>query len=138
MKPVASYAETRSPRWSIAGRFLEGLVTRDFERVGTTLDRGVRLRALLPRGAVEWHGREAAVGAFRTWFGSAEQFEVVDATIGEVAGRLQLSWRIRVRPAPADRVGWHLVEQQAYADVQESIGALDLLCSGFRAEPVTV
>jgi hypothetical protein len=58
---------------------------------------------------------------------------------GEVAGRVHMSWRVRVRPAPFGiGEGWHLIEQQAYADVAGSIEALDVLCSGFRAEPMNV
>jgi hypothetical protein len=50
-----------------------------------------------------------------------------------------MSWRVRVRPAPFGiGEGWHLIEQQAYADVAGSIEALDVLCSGFRAEPMNV
>ena len=61
-----------------------------------------------------------------------------DATVGEVGGRLHLSWRLRVRPAPFG-IGddWHVIEQQAYADAAETIDSLDLLCSGFRPDRVT-
>jgi hypothetical protein len=46
-----------------------------------------------------------------------------------------MSWRLRVRPAPFDSGdGWHVIEQQAYADAGDVIDAIDLLCSGFRAE----
>ena len=33
--------------------------------------------------------------------------------------------------------GWHVIEQQAYADAAETIDSLDLLCSGFRPDRVT-
>lgn len=33
--------------------------------------------------------------------------------------------------------GWHVIEQHAFADVTESIEALDPVCSGFRAERTT-
>ena len=122
-------------RWSIAGMFLEGLTTRDYERLAATLDQGVRFRALLPPGPSEWHGRAEAAEVFRSWFGQSDRFEVVDATVGEIAGRLQMTWRIRLRPAPFDiGDGWHLIEQHAFADVAETIETLDLVCSGFRAE----
>jgi hypothetical protein len=58
------------------------------------------MRSLLPRGPAEWHGRADAAAVLQSWFGSADRFEIVDATVGEVAGRLQLTWRARVRPAP--------------------------------------
>jgi hypothetical protein len=123
-------------RWSIAGTFLEGLTTRDYQRLATALDKGVRFRALLPPGPSEWHGRDDATDVFRSWFGDADRFELVDATLGEIAGRLQMTWRIRLRPAPFDiGDGWHLIEQHAFADITDKIEALDLVCSGFRAEP---
>jgi hypothetical protein len=123
--------------WSAGTGFLEGLANRDYGKVAASLAPNVRFRALLPPGAQEMTGPQAVADALRSWFGQAEQFELVDASMGEVAGRLHLSWRIRVRPAPFGiGDGWHVIEQQAYADAAESISTLDLLCSGFRAEHV--
>jgi hypothetical protein len=69
------------------------------------------------------------------WFGGAADFELVDAAVGQVGGRLHLSWRVRVRPAPFGiGDGWHVIEQQAYVDAGDTIGSLDLLCSGFHPE----
>ncbi len=112
-----------------------GLTTRDYTRLTAALDPAVRVRALLPGGPSEWQGRAETAEVFRSWFGTADHFEVVDATVGEVAGRLHMTWRIRLRPAPYDiGDGWHLIEQHAFADVAHQIEALDLVCSGFRAE----
>jgi len=123
-------------RWSVAGVFLEALSVRDYERLAGALHEGVRVRALLPPGSSEWEGRDEAAAVFRSWFGAADRFEVVDATVGDVLGRLQMTWRIRLRPAPFDiGEGWHIIEQHAFADVADTIEALDLVCSGFRAEP---
>jgi hypothetical protein len=123
-------------RWSIAGSFIEGLATRDYEMLAGTLDDGVRFRALLPRGPSEWQGRANVTDVFRSWYADADRFDVVDATVGEVAGRLQMTWRIRLRPAPSDKGdGWHLIEQHAFADITDTIESLDLVCSGFRAAP---
>jgi hypothetical protein len=125
-------------RWSVGGVFLEALANRDYPRMATTLGPAVRFRAMLPPGAMDWSGPEEVTGAFSSWFGSAEEFELVDATVGEVGGRLHLSWRLRVRPAPFGiGDGWHVIEQQAYADAGDTIEALDLLCSGFHAERST-
>lgn len=132
----APSSETRTTaRWSVGGIFLEALATRDYERMATTLGEDVRFRALLPPGPTQWQGSPQVAEAFRSWFGGADDFEVVDATVGEIGGRLHLSWRIRVRPAPFGiGEGWHVIEQHGYADATDAIETLDLLCSGFRTE----
>ena len=86
---------------------------------------------------MDWEGPEAVTEVFSSWFGDAEDFELVDATVGEVGGRLHLSWRLRVRPAPFGiGEGWYVIEQHAYADAGDAIETLDLLCSGFHPERV--
>ena len=124
-----------SARWSVGGVFLETLTTRDFQQMAATLSSDVRFRAMLPPGPMDWTGADEVAGVFTSWFGEAEDFELLDATVGEVGGRLHLSWRLRVRPAPFGiGDGWHVIEQQAYADAADTIDALDLLCSGFRPD----
>jgi hypothetical protein len=124
-----------SARWSVGGLFLETLANRDYARMAAVLGPRVRLRAMLPPGPMDFEGVGAVTDAFGSWFGGAEDFELVDATVGEVGKRLHLTWRIRLRPAPFGiGEGWHVIEQQAYADATETIHALDLLCSGFHAE----
>lgn len=123
-------------RWSVGGVFLEAFAARDYQQMAATLSPEVRLRAMLPPGPMDWEGPVTVAEVFGSWFGSASDFELIDATVGEVGGRLHLSWRVRVRPAPFGiGDGWHVIEQQAYADAGEAITSLDLLCSGFRAEP---
>jgi hypothetical protein len=122
-------------RWSLGGIFLEAFANRDYAGVAATLGPTVRFRAMLPSGPMDSEGPDAVAEAFGAWFGAADDFEVVDAAVGEVGGRLHLSWRLRVRPAPFGiGDGWHVIEQQAYADATDTIDALDLLCSGFHAE----
>ena len=125
-------------RWSVGGVFLEALANRDYQRMAATLGPAVKFRAMLPPGPMDWEGPETVSGVFSSWFGDATDFEVVDATVGEVGGRLHLSWRLRVRPAPFGiGDGWHVIEQQAYADAGDTIDSLDLLCSGFHPETAT-
>jgi hypothetical protein len=123
------------PRLGRAGSFLAGLAAQDFSRLGDSLFPDAELRALLPGGLREWSGVEAIAARFARWFGDTQDFELVEAAVSEVGGRLHLHWRLRLR---AERlgVGWFTVEQQAYADTGAGarIVRLDLLCTGFRPE----
>ncbi|MDQ6725055.1 MAG: hypothetical protein M3066_02620 [Actinomycetota bacterium] len=118
-------------RWSVGGQLLEALAGRDFDQLSDCFEPAATMRALLPRGPDEFQGVDRIVGAFRYWFGAAEGFEVLGGTVGEVGSRLHISWRFRVRPTPRGAPEWHVIEQQAYAQVGDHIEALDLLCSGF-------
>jgi hypothetical protein len=123
------------PQFALAGTFLEGLAAQDFTKLGGALAASARLRALLPPGPMEWTGAEEITGTFARWFGDTENFDPVEATVGEVGGRLHLRWRLRLQ---AERLGagWFTVEQLAYADTDDDgrIARLDLLCTGYRPE----
>jgi hypothetical protein len=123
------------PQFALAGSFLEGLAAQDFAKLGGALAAGTCLRALVPSGLREWAGADAIARQFARWFGDTGNFELVEATVGEVGGRLHLHWRLRLR---AERLGtgWFTVEQQAYADTGDDgrITRLDLLCTGYRPE----
>ncbi len=123
------------PQSALAGSFLEGLAAQDFARLGDALAADACLRALLPSGLREWAGADAIAHRFARWFGGTEDFDLVEAAVGEVGGRLHLRWRLRLR---AERLGtgWFTVEQQGYADTGEDgrITRLDLVCTGYRPE----
>jgi hypothetical protein len=118
-----------------AGTFLEGLTAQDFTQLGGALAADAQLRALLPPGVAEWAGAGQIADTFAHWFGDTEEFDPVEATVGEVGGRLHLRWRLRLR-AQRLGAGWFTVEQQAYADTDDDgrIARLDLLCTGYRPE----
>ena len=121
-----------TPRWSVGGLLLEGVATRDFDRVASCFEPDATMRALLPPGLLECNGVTEIVGAMRRWFGGAEELEVLDGTVGEVGGRVHVAWQLRVRPAPSGDDGWHVIAQQAYLRTGELIESVDLLCSGFE------
>ena len=131
--PHTHSAATAVPQFALAGSFLEGLAAQNFTQLGGALAADVRLRALLPPGLREWTGADVIADQFAYWFGDTGNFELVEATIGEIGGRLHLHWRLRLQ---AERLGtgWFTVEQQAYADTDDSgrITRLDLLCTGYR------
>jgi hypothetical protein len=121
------------PGSAAAESLVEGLAAQDFAELGGAFAADACLRALLPAGLREWAGAEAIARVFARWFGDTEDFELIEATVSEVGGRLRLHWRLRLR---AERLGagWFTVEQQAYADTDESgrIARIDLLCTGYR------
>jgi hypothetical protein len=123
------------PQFASAGLFLEKLAAEDFDQLAVALEPDAKLRALLPRGLREWEGREAVCGAFTTLFGGMDEYAVLDATVGLIGTRLQLSWRLHVR---GGRLGPHdfVVEQQGYADAGPTgrLQSLSLVCSGFCQE----
>ena len=116
-----------------AGSFIGGLAAQDFGELGGALADGACLRALLPSGLRQWAGAEAIADRFARWFGDYQGFRAHRGGTGEVGGRLHLHWRLRLR---AQRLGsgWFTVEQQVYADTDDSgrIARLDLLCTGYR------
>lgn len=129
--PAASPGE--AARFAVAGSFLDAFAGRDYRRLAQHLDADVRLRATLPGVQVERDGADGIATQFATWFGRADDFEVIDASVGKVGRRVHLHWRVRVS-APPLGPGWHQVEQHLYLDVSHRIDAIDLLCSGFQGD----
>jgi len=123
---------------TVAGAFLEGLAAQDFTGIAATLDDDAHLTALVPSGFKQWHGPEQIGATLRGWFGDVDDFELVDAAVGEVGRRLHLRWRVRVQAPARFGAGWFVVEQQVYADTGPDgrISEMFLLCSGFCREPL--
>ena len=113
-------------------RFLELLAARDFERLIASLTSGAHARFLLPHGLEEYDGRDAIVARIRSWFGSASVFALAASTEEEVGMRHRISWRFNVVRDGSRQV----IEQVVYLDMgPHGIERIDLLCSGFLAEP---
>ena len=116
--------------WPVAGLLLDALAQRDFDALSSCLATDVHFRGLIPRGPFDVVGPDDATAYFRRWFGGGDDFEVVDASIGQVGGKLYLRWRVRMQsPTGAARIA----EQHVFATVSDRIDALDLVCSGFQA-----
>ena len=125
-----------SPSFAAAGRLIDGLAVRDFGAIAATFTDDVRFRAVLPKRILDLESREAARAAFETWFATAEHWELVEAVLGEVGGRVHLRWRLRVTK-PELGPGTFIVEQQVYADADAdgTLRDVALLCTGFRPGP---
>ena len=134
---MSTTAPDATSHFAAAGLLLDALAAHDFARVAAALDTDATLSALLPRGFREWAGADAIAGAFETWFGDVDDFEVADASVGQVGALLQMRWRLRVgggRFGAAQMV----IEQHVYAATGKGgrIEKMSLLCSGFWPEHV--
>lgn len=120
---------------AVAGGLIDGIAARDFDAVVGALTDDVAFRALLPRRVLDLEGRNAVRAAFDTWFGGAERWELAEAVVGEVGGRIHLRWRLRLTD-PHLGPGSFLVEQQVYADAGPDGRLRDvaLMCTGFRPD----
>jgi hypothetical protein len=106
----------------VAGRDLDGLAAH--------LSADVRLRALLPGGPIEQHGRDGVLATFTKWFRGYRTVTLEDAA-GELVGdRLIVHYRLAFDTAAGPRV----LTQTWVSSLDESgvIFRIDLLCSGFR------
>jgi hypothetical protein len=112
---------------------LDALAVRDFGRLVSGMERDGTMEALLPSGLRSCQGAEEIEAAFEGWFGDAGDFQVDDASIGNVGPVLHLRWRLLMRKPGrgSDRL---VIEQQVFARTTASglIRHCTLLCSGFQ------
>jgi hypothetical protein len=122
----------RSSATDLGATFVAALTAKDFGRLAGTLAPDVRMRALIPPGIVELSGAGPAATRFATWFGESERLELVQSGTDELADRLHISYRLRVKNPGSP---WKIVEQHLFCATDGGrLAALDLVCSGLRAE----
>jgi hypothetical protein len=119
---------------ALGRRFVEAIVAHDWEGVAGCFASDARFVAVVPkeRPFREKAGRDEAAGLIRAWFGDADITELVTSEVEPLADRIRIAYRIHEHEPD----GWYLVEQVAYATVDE-VGFTDmnLACSGFRPVP---
>ena len=122
---------TPPPAWPAAASLLDAISRRDFPSLHLCLDPDVQLRALIPPGPLSAHGVDAVVATFTRWFGGDDVFQLVDAALGQVGGRLYARWRISLTPVGHPGQA-RVAEQHVFTSGDQRITAIDLLCSGFQ------
>jgi hypothetical protein len=102
---------------------------RALDRLGTHLTDEIRLRALLPGGPIEEHGRDAVLGRFDDWFGSYDTVVLTEVAGDDVGDRVLVHYKLVFDP-DADR---RVLTQTLVCTVRDGlVGRMDLVCSGFR------
>ena len=89
----------------------------------------MRLRALLPGGPIEAHGREDVAACFAGWFADFDTVQLVESAGEAVADRLLIHYRLHVTQG-ATR--WVCTQTAVCKVVDGRLAVIDLLCSGFR------
>jgi TusA-related sulfurtransferase len=109
--------------------FVAAVAACDFERLDALMTDGVQVRLLLPNGLHAPVGAAETVDKVASWYTGADVLELESSSVETVAGRLVLSYRLRLH----DEDGWQVIEQHLMGDVAPDgrLEKIDLLCSGF-------
>lgn len=113
----------------VAADLAAAVAGRDLPRLSAALTETVRLRALLPGGPVEVHGRDDVAARFRGWFADFDTVEVVESAGEAVADRLLIHYRLTLRQ---EATRWACTQTAICKVVDGRLAVIDLLCSGFR------
>jgi hypothetical protein len=112
-----------------AAAIAAAVADRDAARLAAAITETARLRALLPGGPIEEHGRDAVVARFRAWFADMDAVELVESAGERVADRLLIHYRL----ALAQRGTRWACTQTSICKIDDGrLATIDLLCSGFR------
>lgn len=111
------------------GRLLNAMASGDWLRIAELCEPDAHLRAALPTGVFEHHGRAAITGAFRSWYGETRLLACRAAERDVIGPKTRLRWRVEVAvswdPSP------HLIEQVCFTGGHAALRTLELTCSGF-------
>jgi len=109
---------------------IAALVARcDPQRLAPALTETARLRALLPGGPIQAHGRDNVAACFHSFFADFDTVHLVESAGEPVADRLLIHYRLSVTQG-ANR--WVCTQTAVCKFVDGLLAVIDLLCSGFR------
>ena len=113
----------------LAAAVAAAVACRDGVQLAAAVTGTVRLRALLPGGPVEEHGRDAVVARFGGWFAGMDTVDLVESAGEAVADRLLIHYRLDL----ARRGTRWACTQTSVCKIDDGrLATIDLLCSGFR------
>jgi len=102
---------------------------RDSARLAAAVTGTVRLRALLPGGPIEEHGRDAVVARFGGWFADWDTVELVESAGEAMPDRLLIHYRLDLARRGTR---WACTQTSVCKTIDGRLATIDLLCSGFR------
>lgn len=114
---------------AVAATVAAAVARRDPQQLAPALTETVRLRALLPGGLIEAHGRANVAACLPSLFADFDTVEVQDSAGETVADRLLIHYRFMVSQGHAR---WVCTQTAVCKVVDERLAVIDLLCSGFR------
>lgn len=110
------------------------VAARDPQRLAAALTETPRLRALLPRGPIEVHGRDDVATCLVDLLSSFDTVHLIESAGEEVADRLLIHYRLHVTRGDSR---WVCTQTAVCGAADGRLAVIDLLCSGFRGrEPV--
>ena len=102
---------------------------REPQRLIAALTETARLRALLPGGPIQAHGRDNVAACFHGFFAAYDTVRLVESAGEVVADRLLIHYRLHVTQG-ATR--WVCTQTAICKFTDRLLAVIDLLCSGFR------
>ena len=112
-----------------AAAIAAAVADRDTDQLAAAVTDTVRMRALLPGGPIEEHGRDAVVARVGGWFADMDTVDLVESAGEAVADRLLIHYRLDL----AQRGTRWACTQTSICKIDDGrLATIDLLCSGFR------
>jgi len=112
-----------------AADFAATIALRDPRRLAPAFTETARLRALLPGGVIEAHGRADVAECLVALFADFDTVEVLDSAGEDVVDRLLVHYRFGVGQG---RTRWVCTQTAVCKVADERLAVINLLCSGFR------
>jgi hypothetical protein len=113
----------------LAAAIAAAVAGRDRIQLAAAVTGTVRLRALLPGGPIEEHGRDAVVARFGGWFAGLDTVNLVESAGEAVADRLLIHYQLDLARRG---VRWACTQTLVCTVDGGRLATIDLLCSGFR------
>jgi hypothetical protein len=113
----------------VAADIAAAVARRDPRQLAPALTETVRLRALLPGGLIEAHGRANVAECLPSLLADFDTVEVLESAGEAVVDRLLIHYRLALTQR---ETGWVCTQTAVCKLVDGRLAVIDLLCSGFR------